>query len=271
MAAVIFVRGGGEIGSAIALRLARAEMHVIVTETPQPRALRRTTSFAEAVYEGEALVEETGGRLVQDAGDTLRMLSIMAKQQIPVLADGPCASARALRPVAIIDARMAPHQLERIGYAPQLYIGLGPGFEAGVNCQAVVGIRAGFDLGRVYRKGGPPPEAGRSTANLTLLQAPQHGKLATYAHIGQLVAGGQLIAEIQTEEGETLPVRAPADGVLWSLLRADLVVTAGSIIGEIAPPERAESCHKLSEDALAIAGGVFEVLLSRGELRGLFW
>ncbi len=271
MSALVLVRGGGEIGSSIAMRLARSEARVIVTETPQPRALRRTTSFAEAVYERETLVEETGGRLVQDASDTLRILSIMAKQQVPVLVDGPCASARGLHPMAIVDARMLSRPPERIGYAPQLYIGIGPGFEAGVNCQAVVGVRAGFDLGRVYWKGGPPPEAERSTAGRSLLPAPEHGRLITHADIGARVAPDQLIAEVQTEQDERYPIRATSEGILWGLMHDGITVTAGTIVAEIAPAEYQEICHKLSEEALAIAGGVIEALMSKTDIRKLIW
>src|SRR5262245_41948962 len=44
------VRGGGELGTAAAHRLARAGFTVIVTELAQPLALRRGAAFAEAVY-----------------------------------------------------------------------------------------------------------------------------------------------------------------------------------------------------------------------------
>lgn len=271
MSALVLIRGGGEIGSSVARRLVLAEARVVLTELPQPRALRRTTSFAEAIYEGETLVEETGGNIVRDASDTLRILAILAKKKVPVLVDGLCSSARGLHPIAIVDARMLGRAPERIGYAPQLYIGIGPGFEAGVNCQAVVGIRPGFDLGRVYWKGGPPPEASRSLGPLTPIRATHDGRLIVHVRIGEQVRAGQILAEIQQEQGNSQPVASPVDGILWGMLHEDLLVEPGTLIGEIAPSEYQGICHRLSEEALAIAGGVMEVLMSKTDVRELIW
>lgn len=271
MSALVLIRGGGEIGSSVAMRLVLAEARVVLTEIPQPRALRRTTSFAEAVYEGETLVEETGGNIVRDASDTLRILAILAKKKVPVLVDGLCSSARNLHPIAIVDARMLGRAPERIGYAPQLYLGIGPGFEAGVNCQAVVGVQPGFDLGRVYWKGGPPPEAGRSLGQLTPVRATHHGRLFACVKIGEQVHAGQVLAEIQGEQGKSEPVVSLEEGILWGMLHDDLLIEAGTIISEIAPVEYQGICHRLSEEALAIAGGVIEALMSKTDIRQLIW
>ena len=98
---------------------------------------------------------------IPDPTDSFRILMVLGKQQIPVLVDPDCTSAKALHASVIVDARMTKRPPEPIGYVPQLYLGLGPGFEAGVNCQAVVETRRGAMLGRVYWHGGPDPDTGQ--------------------------------------------------------------------------------------------------------------
>ena len=47
---VILVKGGGEVGSAVAHRLARCHFKVCITETPRPSAVCRTVAFCEAAF-----------------------------------------------------------------------------------------------------------------------------------------------------------------------------------------------------------------------------
>ena len=55
--ALILIRGGGDLASGVALRLQRAGLKVLISELEQPLAVRRTVSFAEAVYAGQVAVE----------------------------------------------------------------------------------------------------------------------------------------------------------------------------------------------------------------------
>jgi len=49
MTALILIRGGGDLASGVAYRLHRAGLNVVITELPQPLAVRRLVSFAQAV------------------------------------------------------------------------------------------------------------------------------------------------------------------------------------------------------------------------------
>ena len=126
MTALILLRGGGDLASGVAVRLYRAGLNIAITELPQPLAVRRTVSFSEAIYERETVIEGIIARAVDDPTDTLKILNILAKRQIPVLVDPECTSVRNLNPLAIVDARMTKHRPERLSHHSVARPGPGP-------------------------------------------------------------------------------------------------------------------------------------------------
>jgi len=291
MASIILIRGGGDLATGVAIRLIRSGLRVVVTEIPQPLAVRRTVAFAEAVYAGEIIIEGITARRAPDPTDSLRILTILGKQQIPVLVDPDCTSARALHPAVIVDGRMTKRPPEPIGYAPALYIGLGPGFVAGENCQAAVETRRGHNLGRVYWRGGPEPDTGAPEGDpARVLRALCDGVLAAHAEIGTHVEEGQLIAVISDQpalpalaarpgsevEGSSVisdqcSVISPLKGILRGLIHPGLSVTRGLKIGDVDPRDDPRLCQMVSDKALAVGGGVLEAILGRAEVRGQLW
>jgi xanthine dehydrogenase accessory factor len=267
MPSIILIRGGGDLASGVALRLIRSGLRVVVTEIAQPLAVRRTVAFAEAVYSGETNVEGIIAHRIPDPTDSFRILMVLGKQQIPVLVDPDCSAARLLHPSVIVDGRMTKRPPEAIGYSPILYIGLGPGFEAGVNCQAVIETRRGPMLGRVYWHGGPDPDTGQPDGDpLRVLRAPADGEFIAHAEIGQLLEAGQIIAEVAGQV-----VTAPFPGILRGLLHPGLMVARGLKIGDIDPGSDPRLCQFVSDKALSVGGGVLEAILSRSELRSQVW
>ena len=264
---LVIIRGGGDLASGVAVRLVRSGLRVAITELAQPLAVRRSVSFAEAIYTGETTIEGLTGQRVTDASDSLRILSIFARQRLPVIVDPGCLSARALFPSVIVDARMTKRPPEPIGYVPQVYIGLGPGFVAGQNCQAAVETRRGSMLGRVFWQGGPQSDTGQPDGDpARVLRAPASGEIVTQAAIGEHVEAGQPIAEVN---GQT--IQAPFAGVVRGLIKSGLVVSQGMKIGDIDPRDDPALCQIVSDKALAIGGGVLEAILSKPELRLKFW
>jgi xanthine dehydrogenase accessory factor len=267
MPALILIRGGGDLATGVAIRLIRAGLRVVVTELPQPLAVRRSVSFAEAVYSTEIKVEDFTARRVDDPEDSLRILNILGKQQVPVLVDPGCTSAKLLHPVVIVDGRMTKQPPEPIGYPPSLYIGLGPGFEAGVNCQAVIETRRGHTLGRVFWHGSPDLDTGQPEGDSQrVLRAPADGELETCVSIGDLLEVGEVIAIING-----LKVTAPFAGILRGLLHPGLNVKRGLKIGDLDPRSDPRVCQLVSDKALSIGGGVLEAILSRPEVRSQLW
>jgi xanthine dehydrogenase accessory factor len=274
MPSVILIRGGGDLATGVALRLIRSGLRVVVTEIPQPLAVRRTVSFAEAVYSEQITVEGVTAHCIPDPTDSFRILMVLGKQQIPVLVDPDCTSAKALHASVIVDARMTKHPPEPIGYVPQLYLGLGPGFEAGVNCQVVVETRRGAMLGRVYWQGGPDPDTGQPEGDpQRVLRAPADGTFIAFKKIGDHCEKGELIAEIQSSSIEIPPskILSSFPGVLRGLLHPGLVTTRGLKIGDIDARDDPRLCQMVSDKALSVGGGVLEAILSRPELRPTLW
>ena len=267
MPSLVLIRGGGDLATGVALRLLRCGLRVVITELPRPLAVRRTVAFAEALYTGEMTVEGITARAVSDPSDSLKILTILGKQQVPVLADPECSAARALHPAVIVDGRMTKRPPEPIGYVPLLYLGLGPGFTAGENCQAAVETRRGHMLGRVYWQGGPDPDTGQPDGDPTrVLRAPADGQLVARAEIGQHLEAGQPVAEVGGES-----VAAPFKGVLRGLLHPGQAVTRGLKIGDVDARDDPRLCRLVSEKALAVGGGVLEAILSKPEVRAILW
>jgi xanthine dehydrogenase accessory factor len=264
---LILIRGGGDLATGVALRLIRSGLRVAITELPQPLAVRRTVSFAEAIYTNEVTVEGIPAQAVSDPTDSLRILTIFGKQKVPVLVDPGGTSAKTLRPTVIVDARMTKLSPEPIGYEPRLYIGLGPGFVAGENCQVVIETRRGPMLGRVFWSGSPDEDTGKPEGNAErVLRAPADGELIAHTSICDHVEKGQSIAEVSGNL-----ITSPFPGVLRGLIHPGLQDKHGMKIGDIDPRDDPEICKKVSDKALSIGGGVLEAILSKPELRTQMW
>jgi len=71
----VIIRGGGEIASAVAYRLAQSHFRIVMTETYHPEAVRRNVSFCEAVYDSEKTVEDLTAKLVHSAEEIFKTLA----------------------------------------------------------------------------------------------------------------------------------------------------------------------------------------------------
>ncbi len=267
MPAIVLVRGGGDLATGVTLRLHAAGLGVVVTELPEPLAVRRTVAFAEAIYQKQVTVEGVTARSVDDPADTLKILNVLGKGQIPIVVDPECKTATSLHPLAIIDGRMTKHPPERLSHHALLYVGLGPGFEAPGNCHAIVETERGHTLGRVVWSGTALADTAKPEGDARrLLRAPAPGRLESDAHIGQHIEPGEPIASV----GGQLIV-APFSGVLRGLLRPGTMAQAGMKIGDLDARDDPRLCALVSDKSLAVGGGVLEALLTRPEVRSKLW
>jgi xanthine dehydrogenase accessory factor len=262
----VLLRGGGDLATGVALRLYRASIKVIIAELAQPLAVRRTVSFAEAVYEGKHTVEGVTARLVKQE----QIPATLEADEIPVLID-PNADILTLEAsnfVAVIDGRLTKQAPAPLPAPAPLHIGLGPGFHAGRNCHAVVETRRSHTLGRVYWNGASQADSGQPEGDRRrVLRAPSDGMLTTKAQICAHVEAGQVIAMIN----DGLPVVSPFAGVLRGLIHDGIPVTKGLKIGDVDPRDDPSACFLVSDKALSIGGAVLEAILTQEAIRAQLW
>jgi xanthine dehydrogenase accessory factor len=255
---LVLVIGGGDLGTGTAYRLHRAGFKVVVSEMPQPSAIRRAVAFASAVYDGQIEVEGVEARLAEDKEEIKNLL----KQGIvPVIADPEGKARTLLKPDVIVDARMAKRSPGTALADAPIVIGLGPGFTAGQDMHAVVETMRGHNLGRVILQGSAQPDTHvpglvHGYGRERVLWAPCAGRFRSDAHIGDPVEVGQIVAWVEEQ-----PVQAGISGVLRGLLHDSLLVHEGQKVGDIDPRGIKEYCFTISDKARAIGGAVLEAIL----------
>lgn len=251
------------MASGVALRLWRAGFWVVIAELPQPLAVRRLVSFAEAVYSKKIMIEGVVGELADKPTDVNRLLK---SGKIPVIVDPELSSLNSLKFSALIDARMKK-TADSADCHECLVIGLGPGFEAGENCHAVIETMRGPFLGRVYWKGSALSDTGvpESVSGYTgerVLRAAEEGQYIARSHIGEQVKQNQVLGTINETQ-----ILAPFDGVVRGLLKSGVYISLGGKVGDVDPRGDCRLCELVSDKAFAVGGGVLEALLTPVSLR----
>jgi xanthine dehydrogenase accessory factor len=257
---VVLIKGGGEVASGVAHKLARAHFRVCLTETAEPLAVSRGVAFCEAIYDGEKEVEGIVARRVESA---VEIHKLWRDGRIAIVVDPKTSVRKALKPEVLVDAIMAKKNLGTgIGHAP-LVIGLGPGFSAGKDVHIVVETNNSERLGRVILKGEAENDTGIPVAigGLTherALHAAGGGLFLTDRYIGDPASAGEVVATVAGK-----PVRAEIDGIVRAMLRDGITVEKGTKLGEIDPSGDKEACYTIRPRVRAIAGGVLEAIMMR--------
>lgn len=260
---LIIVRGGGDLATGTIYKLVKSGFRVLILETENPSAIRRNVAFSEAVYQGSQTVENITCFLA----DCLQQAEqFLQEGELTMLID-PCGEAIAqLKPLAVVDAILAKRNLGTTKCMAPITIGLGPGFTAGMDVDAVIETKRGHNLGRVIWNGSAAPNTGipgmiGGYGKERVIHAPAKGILRNIKKITDTVCKGETIALIETEQG-SVPVEAAIDGILRGLIRDGYVVNVGFKIADIDPrAEEYNNCFTISDKARCIAGGVLEAIL----------
>lgn len=260
MKPLIIIRGGGDLATGVAIRLHRIGFQVAILELEKPLAVRRTVSFSDAVYAGVHTVEGVVARLVSadqfqvtlEAGE----IAVMVDPQANLLRNQFVTSPQS---TFVIDARLLKSEPEPLPFNFALHIGLGPGFSAGANCHAVIETQRGYALGRVIRQGQAQADSKLPDGDVRrVLRAPTSGNLIAMKTIGDFCKAGEVIGKINDQN-----IVSPFDGILRGLIHSQVDITEGMKIGDVDARNDPSFINFVSDKALAVAGGVMEVVLMK--------
>lgn len=254
----IIIRGGGDLGSGIALRLHHIGWKIIICEIDNPLTLRRSVAFANAVYEKDVFVEDVQGKIINNVDDISNYISANI---IPVIIDPELTITSFFKPDIIIDARMLKIDVDYDLEREYKVIGLGPGFKVGKNCHAVIETNRGHYLGRVIWSGEPEENTGspgivKEFDIERVLRSPADGIIFSKAKIGEIYSKGETIGTVGGQ-----PIVAPFNGCLRGLMHNGIMVTTGLKIGDLDPRMDSKLISFVSDKALAVSGGVIEAIL----------
>src|SRR5680860_183383 len=122
------IKGAGDLATGVALRLHHVGFRLVMTEIEEPTVVRRTVALAEAVYEGESVVEGMKAVLARGADEAREILE---DGNIAVLIDPRADIKGQLQPNLLVDAVMAKRNLGTTIDDARVVVALGPGFAAG--------------------------------------------------------------------------------------------------------------------------------------------
>lgn len=260
---LVIVRGGGDIASGTIMKLYKCGYSVLIFEIPHPSSIRRNVSFSEAVYEGSQQVEDVTCYLAQNISEAKTFLN---EGKLTMLVDPECECLNEFKPIALVDAILAKKNLGTKKNMAPITIALGPGFCAGSDTDAVIETMRGHSLGRVIYEGEAIKNTGvpgkiAGVDKERVIHSPAKGILKNVHHITDFVKKGEIIANIEGDEGIT-PVYATIDGLLRGLIRDGYPVTCGFKIADIDPrADEYNNCFTISDKARCIAGGVLEAIM----------
>ncbi len=260
---LVVIRGAGDLATAVGLRLHNAGFDVIHLEVEKPTVIRRTVSFASALFDNTATVEGVTARKceIQDA------LRVLDNGEIPVVVDPNCTILEKYQPFALVDAIIAKKNLGTNKAMAPFTVALGPGFTAPQDVDAVIETQRGHRLGVIIKNGSAAANTGipgiiGGYGKERVMHSPTSGIFKSVVSIGDIVKEGQIIANIETQDGKQIPVVTAISGKVRGLLHDNLSVPTGFKVADVDPRGELADHLTCSDKARAISGSVLEAIMS---------
>ncbi|SJZ33414.1 selenium-dependent molybdenum cofactor biosynthesis protein YqeB [Selenihalanaerobacter shriftii] len=255
----VVVRGAGDLATGVIYNLYQAGFQVVATEVEEPLVVRRTVSLAEAVYQGEYKVENIIAKKTEDFD---KIEKILERSQVPVIVDPKAEIINYFKPDVVVDAIMAKKNLGTQINDAEIVIGLGPGFTAKKDVDAVIETARGHDLGRIIYKGQTKPNTGlpgkiKGYSKKRVFKSPDNGKFTSPRKIGDEISVGEIFGYV----GDMV-IESKINGVIRGLLKSGIKVKEGVKLGDVDPRSIKDNCYTISDKARAIGGAVVTSILS---------
>lgn len=255
---MVLIKGAGDLATGIAYRLKKSGFDVVMTEIHKPTTVRRTVAFSQAVFDNEIVIEGIKGVKVNNINEIYEEIR---EGNIPIIIDEKAEIIKELRPNVVVDAIIAKKNLGTSIEDAPIVIGVGPGFEARVDCHLVVETKRGHYLGKVIEEGSAIPNTGvpgniGGYTKERIIRASSNGKIKPVVAIGDFVKKGDIVAYI-----DGIEVLAEIDGIVRGMLQEGIEVFKGMKSGDIDPRCEKDHCFTISDKARSIGGGVLEAIM----------
>jgi len=252
---IVLIRGGGEVGSAIANILTKCNFRVCIAEIASPLSLRRGVSYSEAVYETEKTIDGISAERTTVSLETI--YKVWRNDKIPVVIDQELPVKPLIKPDVLINALMLSRQTSSKMEDAPLVIGIGPGFTVGEDVHLLIDTNPGENFGKVLIEG--EVENIEKEPDLLvshILKAEDSGVFTTDRNIGDIVLSGDIIGQLND-----VSLVSPADGVIRGILRNETKVLNNTGLVEIDPVNDKTASFNISKDMRIIGGGVLQAIL----------
>ncbi|WP_243342516.1 selenium-dependent molybdenum cofactor biosynthesis protein YqeB [Anaerococcus sp. AGMB09787] len=255
---LVIFRGGGDVATGSIQKIHRVGFKVLILEKAKPLCIRRYVSAARAISEGYAEIEDLRIRRAENMEEIEEALQA---GEVPIVVDEEGAYIKKLKPLAVIDGILAKKNLGTSRSMAPITIGLGPGFEAGNDVDAVIETNRGHDLARVIFDGRPSENTGipgniQGYTSQRILRAPASGQIHILKDIGSRVEEGEVLAIVGDSE-----VKSGLTGMVRGMIADGSEVFEGLKIGDVDPRVIKTNAITISDKARAIGGGCLEALL----------
>ena len=255
---MVLIKGAGDLATGIAYRLKKSGFDIVMTEIHKPTTVRRTVAFSQAVFDNEIVIEGIKGVKVNNINEIYEEIR---EGNIPIIIDENAEIIKELSPDVVVDAIIAKQNLGTSIEDAPIVIGVGPGFEAKVDCHLVVETKRGHYLGKVIEEGSAIPNTGvpgniGGYTKERIIRASSNGKIKPVVAIGDFVKKGDIVAYIDGVE-----VLAEIDGIVRGMLQEGIEVFKGMKSGDIDPRCEKDHCFTISDKARSIGGGVLEAIM----------
>lgn len=255
---MVLIKGAGDLATGIAYRLKKSGFDIVMTEIHKPTTVRRTVAFSQAVFDNEIVIEGIKGVKVNNINEIYEEIR---EGNIPIIIDENAEIIKELSPNVVVDAIIAKQNLGTSIEDAPIVIGVGPGFEAKVDCHLVVETKRGHYLGKVIEEGSAIPNTGvpgniGGYTKERIIRASSNGKIKPVVAIGDFVKKGDIVAYI-----DGIEVLAEIDGIVRGMLQEGIEVFKGMKSGDIDPRCEKDHCFTISDKARSIGGGVLEAIM----------